>query len=191
MQEEQSRRLQLLYEQYYDTFFRYCQVIVRHWPHYNPLIEDCIQDAFIKAIEHPEKFYTSPNPAGWLAKAASNKLRSNLAREEHRNKVLPFIKRDLQENVDLFYTEYDLFLDKEMIREKLLHIYSLLTEREKLVFNAVFLEGKSIKSSAVSTGLSVNSVRSAVFRIRKRALSENFLVILVFLRCYFYFSRTI
>ena len=53
MQEEQSQRLQLLYEQYYDTIFRYCQVIVHYQPQYNPLIEDCVQDAFIKAIEHP------------------------------------------------------------------------------------------------------------------------------------------
>ena len=88
MQEEQSQRLQLLYEQYHDTIFRYCQVIVHYQPQYNPLIEDCVQDAFIKAIEHPEKFRASPNPAGWLAKAAGNKLRSNLAREERRNKIL-------------------------------------------------------------------------------------------------------
>ena len=191
MQEEQSRQLQLLYEQYYDTIFRYCQVIVHYQPQYNPLIEDCVQDAFIKAIEHPEKFRASLNPAGWLAKAASNKLRSNLAREDRRTKILPFIKRELQESVDLFHTEYDLLLDKEIIQEKLLHIYDLLTEREKLVFHAVFLEGKSIKSPATSTGLSVNSVRTAVFRIRKRALSENIFLILAFLRCYFYFSRTI
>lgn len=191
MQEEQSQRLQLLYEQYYDTIFRYCQVIVHYQSQYNPLIEDCVQDAFIKAIEHPEKFRASLNPAGWLAKAASNKLRSNLAREDRRNKILPFIKRELQESVDLFHTEYDLLLDKEIIQEKLLHIYELLTEREKLVFHAVFLEGKSIKSSSTSTGLSVNSVRAAVFRIRKRALSENIFLILAFLRCYFYFSRTI
>ena len=104
---------------------------------------------------------------------------------------LPFIKRELQESVDLFHTEYDLLLDKEIIQEKLLHIYELLTEREKLVFHAVFLEGKSIKSSATSTGLSVNSVRAAVFRIRKRGLSQNIFLILTFLRCYFYFSRTI
>ena len=191
MQEEQSQRLQLLYEQYYDTIFRYCQVIVHYQPQYNPLIEDCVQDAFIKAIEPPERFRASPNPAAWLAKAAGNKLRSNLAREERRTKILPFIKRELQESVDLFHTEYDLLLDKEIIQEKLLHICDLLTEREKLVFHAVFLEGKSIKSSAASTGLSVNSVRAAVFRIRKRALSENIFLILVFLRCYFYFSRTI
>ena len=191
MQEEQSQRLQLLYEQYYDTIFRYCQVIVHYQSQYNPLIEDCVQDAFIKAIEPPEKFRASPNPAGWLAKAAGNKLRSNLAREERRTKILPFIKRELQESVDLFHTEYDLLLDKEIIQEKLLHIYDLLTEREKLVFHAVFLEGKSIKSSATSTGLSVNSVRAAVFRIRKRALSQNIFLILAFLRCYFYFSRTI
>ena len=36
MQEEQSRQLQLLYEQYYDTIFRYCQVIVHYQPQYNP-----------------------------------------------------------------------------------------------------------------------------------------------------------
>ena len=191
MQEEQSRQLQLLYEQYYDTIFRYCQVIVHYQPHYNPLIEDCVQDAFIKAIEHSEKFQSSQNPAGWLAKAASNRLRSNLAREERRNKVLPFIKQELQKDIDIFYTEYDVLLDRVSIRTKLLHIYSQLTEREKLVFNAVLLEGESVKTAAKSTGLSVNSVRSAVLRIRKRALSENLFVFLLFLGCYFYFSRTI
>ena len=55
--------------------------------------------------------------------------------------------------------------------EQIVRIYSRLTNHEKKVFISYFLNDMSQKETAESTGLTENSVRAAVKRIRKRARS--------------------
>ena len=50
MNEEKNRLLEDLYQKYYDAVFRWCFQEVHFQACYIPLIEDCIHDAFRKAI---------------------------------------------------------------------------------------------------------------------------------------------
>lgn len=50
MKNERNEVLEQLYEEHYDSVFRLCASIVRNDRRLYPLIEDCVQDAFVKAI---------------------------------------------------------------------------------------------------------------------------------------------
>lgn len=61
-----------LFEKYHDQLKRYCMRYVRYNARYYPLVDDCIQEAFYKAVLHQNDVMQSPNPYGWLAKCCEN-----------------------------------------------------------------------------------------------------------------------
>lgn len=65
-----------LFEKYHDQLKRYCMRYVRYNARYYPLVDDCIQEAFYKAVLHQNDVMQSPNPYGWLAKCCENYLKS-------------------------------------------------------------------------------------------------------------------
>lgn len=72
---------------------------------------------------------------------------------------------------------------------KLAAIHALLTDMEQAVYQSYFVDELSASDTAKITGLSENSVRSAVDRIRKRAKNfENFLIVLSILDVFLIFS---
>ena len=63
-----------LFEKYHDQLKRYCMRYVRYNARYYPLVDDCIQEAFYKAVLHQNDVMQSPNPYGWLAKLFEVKI---------------------------------------------------------------------------------------------------------------------
>lgn len=168
---EINDQLAILYQHYYDTIFMYCSSYVDYNGRYRVLIEDCIHEAFLKAIDKADDFAASKNPAGWLAKAAFNRFRSELRKQRYRD------KRHLSpENLEIAVDEdakiesvLDRWASQTETKSKLKKISSVLTPIEKEIFDAYFVAGLSAEETAAKTGYSANSIRSAVARIRKRA----------------------
>lgn len=77
-----------LFEKYHDQLKRYCMRYVRYNARYYPLVDDCIQEAFYKAVLHQNDVMQSPNPYGWLAKCCENYLKSKYRQEKRRAEIL-------------------------------------------------------------------------------------------------------
>lgn len=67
-----------------------------------------------------------------------------------------------------------------------MHTFLCGVALEKIVFQEYFLAEKSLKDTAASSGLSENSVRSAVRRIRERANTIKILNLFLILTCFFH-----
>lgn len=187
MKNKRNKVLEQLYAEHYDSVFRLCASIVRNDPKRYPLIEDCVQDAFIKAINHYDEFKDYKNPIGWICVAATNLLKSELRKEANRQKtVLPLSFEECENTVFSHHNHVEDMLDREDTIQKISSIYEMLTKHEKAIFEEYFINGKQMQKVAEDTGFSLNSVRSAVNRIRKRARSIKYLSIFFVLKCFFH-----
>ena len=66
-------------------------------------------------------------------------------------------------------TDVERWLDREEASSNLEIILKLLTDRERMVYDAYFEQNLSLKETVELTGISANAVRSAIDRIRQRA----------------------
>ena len=186
MHESRNEFLEHLYSEYYDSVFRLCIVIAGYDKQHYPLIEDCIQDAFIEALDKYDDYKYYKNPIGWIAKVAGNRLRSEMRKERNRRKTVSSHMRLRSEDAAFFGSFIEREMDRKALVEDILRIYSMLTDLEKIVFQEYFLAEKSLKDTAASSGLSENSVRSAVRRIRERANTIKILNLFLILTCFFH-----
>lgn len=191
MSEARNKLLESLYSKYYDSVFRFCVVIAEYDKQYYPLIEDCIQDAFVKAILKYDDYKNYKNPMGWIARVASNRLRSEIRKERDRRKTMFSRMQVKSEDMVFFADDVEKKLERAAMKEDILRIYQMLTDLEKTVFHEYFLDGKTVKETADNSGLSENSVRAAIRRIRKRSKVTKFFAFILILRCFFYNSNNI
>lgn len=186
MQKERNEVLEQLYTEHYHSVFRLCASIVRYDPQLYPLIEDCVQEAFLKAIKHYDAFRNYKNPMGWISIAATNRLKSELRKETNRRKTVFPLAFDECESAAFSHNNVEEMLAKEDTIQKLSNIYQMLTEREKIIFNEYFIKGKRMQEVIETTGFSHNSIRSAINRIRKRAKSIKYLTLFLLSECFFH-----
>lgn len=115
MNEEKNRLLEDLYQKYYDAVFRWCFQEVHFQACYIPLIEDCIHDAFRKAIVCYEEYKDYMNPMGWIAKAARNCFLSELRKQKNRSSQASLKKIVTEQAMsrDLYLSDFERWLEQE------------------------------------------------------------------------------
>lgn len=193
MSEARNHLLADLYEKYYDSVFHVCYQQVGYQARLIPLVEDCIHDAFVIALQHYEAYKDFDNPMGWIAITARNRLRSELRKKNFREMTVHLEKlaKEQEAQTDTLATDVDRWLDREEANSNLEIILGLLSDRERMVYDAYFEQNLSLKETVELTGLSANAVRSAIDRIRQKA--KRFINISIFIfsiRCIFHILRT-
>lgn len=187
MHSERNQLLNQLFEKHYQAIYRRCLWVVDFDPRYHHLIEDCIQDAFMKATSHYEDYKDYENPVGWIAITACNSLRSALRRELRSRQTFLEMEPEQLEQAAYAPADADRLFDRQELIRQLTEIYSLLTEREKLIFHEYFIEHKHMRKIAQDNGMGLSAVRSGIRRIRRRAKSSRHLGVIMFLFCFYRF----
>lgn len=190
MSEERNRLLADLYEKYYDSVFHVCYQQVGYQARLIPLVEDCIHDAFMAALQYYDTYKDFDNPMGWVATTAKNRIKSEWRKQKFREMPVQLEKLAMEQE-NMLATDVDRWLNREEASRNLEIILKLLTDRERMVYDAYFEQNLSLKETVELTGLSANAVRSAIDRIRHRAKRFFHISIFIFsIRCIFYISRT-
>lgn len=182
MSDDKNRLLAELYEKHYDSVFRLCFQQVGFQERFIPLIEDCIHEAFGKAIVHYEDYRHYLNPMGWIADTARNCLLSELRKERNRSSQVSLVKMAMEQDIsnDIRLTDIERWFDQEECKEKLCEIQNLLTEQERIIYDAYFEKDLTRAETVEQTGLSGSIVKSTVSRIRKKARRLFHLLIIMF-----------
>lgn len=190
MSEERNRLLADLYEKYYDSVFHVCYQQVGYQARLIPLVEDCIHDAFMAALQYYDTYKDFDNPMGWVATTAKNRIKSEWRKQKFREMPVQLEKLAMEQE-NMLATDVDRWLNREEASRNLEIILKLLTDRERMVYDAYFEQNLSLKETVELAGLSANAVRSAIDRIRHRAKRFFHISIFIFsIRCIFYISRT-
>lgn len=167
---EQERIICELYNKYYALLKNYCISIFHYNPSLTTLAEDCVQDAFYKALIHIEDIMKTPNPYAWLAKCCKNNcyaiLRKKVLVRRLLGKSIP-----IEESTDIPDVSDSLFrwLCQYQALEQLQELRTCLTSLEDTVFDTYYLNNMSVTETAEQNGIAFYSVKGALDRIRSKA----------------------
>lgn len=161
--------LEELYQEYYKVVYDHCLHMLGYNERLNHLIDDCVQEAFVTYMLSEKKLRNHPNPVGWLCKTAWNRMRNAIRMTSKDNRIVEELINDVKVNSGYIEPAFDLWSNIEAPSSKLTKIDQSLTEIERKVFDSYFLDDLSLDETAAENHISMNSVRSALDRIRKRA----------------------
>lgn len=164
-----SKSIEEMYVKYYTALKRYCIKLVSYNSRYSDIAEDCVQEAFYRAVCNAEDFESSPNQYGWLVTCCSHYMLSHIRQSKKREAIIGKTVSleaygdvpDLMDNILAWiaHTEY-----QETVEEFMAELSPL----EHKVFRAYYEKGLSLKETAQHTKLSTTSVRGALDRIRAK-----------------------
>ena len=141
--------------------------LVSYNSRYTVIAEDCVQEAFYRAVCHAEDFASSQNQYGWLAACCSHYMLSYIRKAKRREEIIgkPVSLEaygdvpDLMDNVLAWIAHTECM---ETVEEFMAELSPL----EQKVFRTYYEKGLSLKDTAQQAGLSVTSVRGTLDRIR-------------------------
>lgn len=162
-----SNDIEKMYIKYYTPLKRYCMKLVSYNSRYTVIAEDCVQEAFYRAVCHAEDFASSQNQYGWLAACCSHYMLSYIRKAKRREEIIgkPVSLEaygdvpDLMDNVLAWIAHTECM---ETVEEFMAELSPL----EQKVFRTYYEKGLSLKDTAQQAGLSVTSVRGTLDRIR-------------------------
>lgn len=167
---QRNNSISRLYEEHYNYLVSKCHRIVGGYSQVlQSQIEDVVQEAFLTAIVEYETFKDHPNQVGWLVQVCKNRLGNMKATQLTQGKKLGFsldspTSPQLKEEKDSLQRE----MASKEVEELILQIEEVLSSAEREVFRACVLNDLSMQAAAETTGRSVSSIKSYLFRIRTR-----------------------
>lgn len=158
-----------LFDRYYDPLVLYCKRKLRLYPELYDLAEECVQDVFCIALEKYNELLTHPDVKGWLFRTCENKIRNICKKHIGRSRFHAF-STDNETSPELYdpHDSFRLAEEQENYDRLVEKIYSVLLESEKDIFDDYFLRGYNTRKVAKRNNKSLNSVKSCLFRVRKR-----------------------
>lgn len=131
------------------------------------LIEDQIQEAFLRAWQKRAAVRRHPNPDGWLVECFRNCLRNACRREGRRMSLsLEAAEPVIPDSVRLSPDDY------ARSREQIDLLHSLLGDRDAELFLRFCVYGETAAVLAPDYGLSEAALRMRVSRIKKKILAH-------------------
>lgn len=85
---ERNAFIEALYDRWYDYICQQCYRFVNYEPIRSLLVEDCVQEAFIKAARHYAQLQSHPNAVGWIIKTSENQILNETRKLRVRRKTL-------------------------------------------------------------------------------------------------------
>lgn len=176
-----------MYARYYAPLKRYCMRLVSYNPRYIAIAEDCVQEAFYRAIRKKDDFVSSKNQYGWLATCCLHYMQSHIRQRRRREEIVgrPVSLEaygdvpDLMDNVLVWITRTEQ-------QETLAEFKAELSPLEQRVFHIYYENGLSLKDTAQQAEVTVTSTRGALDRIRAKGHHFHLAILLFVGQCTFY-----
>lgn len=181
---EKSKWITHLFQEYYDILIIRGARYVAHDPILKDDVEDCVADTFLLAWDRRDELEDCEYVLGWLTRVLYNKL-DNLrtsARVRTRRRALPLDAEDAKDIEDTrALNRLENWIEQECNRETINHLLSLLSKKEAEIFEAYFQEGRCAGEIRNNQGMSLEGVRAAIRRIRKKAkiVAKNLMLMIV------------
>ena len=163
--------LSKMYEQDYALLYRVGRVFLGNNPARESLIEDQIQEAFVRAWQKRAALTKHPNPDGWLVECF-RKCLMNACRKQSREWIRTAFSVDEEtspEIIDQNRLDPDTYAGT---KEQLALLKKLLGEKDADVFLRYCVYGEKAAPIAKELGVSEQALRMRVSRLKKRILSN-------------------
>ena len=142
--------------------------IIRYLSKKMPTLEDAqdiAQDVFMDALDSISFLKNEEQVLNWLYKIAHNKMADYYRRKKVKSiflSQLPFLQL-----VDKEVHEPEFIFEKNKIREKLEHTFTLLPLRQQRILKLHYEENVSVKDISIQLSLSFKATESLLYRSRQ------------------------
>lgn len=160
-----------LYERNYILLYRIGRVFLGYDPTQEPLIEDQIQETFIRAWQKRSILKRHPNPDGWLVECF-RKCLMNACRKKSRECqycVFSFDTEDYSVALDIDQLSPDEYVKS---KEQVELLNRLLGKEDADLFLRYSVYGEKAASIAAEMNISEQAVRMRIFRLKKKILKN-------------------
>jgi len=157
-----------LFDEYHIAVKNHCLNKLDRTSPFISSVDDYVQRAFLTLYEQYDEVVNHPNLIGWLNNAAWNCFRDDLRANHNHERIIKDKGHLIPGAVVTVKMGIEAWLDNDTLECFIKQILLMLTVLEKTVFNSYFIEDYSMAETAEKNGLSLNAVRSAIDRIRKR-----------------------
>jgi len=178
---DRNALIEKLYEQYYDKLVLHCMTMTGYRPELRNMAEECVQEVFCFALERYQKLQSHPDVEGWLFRCCNNRMKNMLFKYNKRSQKHAY-SSDMETSPDLVdpHDSFLYFEEEQAFCRCVDRMYDHLLDSEKQIFDSYFLQGYDVNEVANCTGKSISSVKSVIYRIRKR-LKNTFSSFFIFL----------
>lgn len=159
-----------LYSKYYRELYHYSFSLFDYKQQHLQDAEDCVQEAFEKAVRRPQQLASHPEPFLYLKKTCYHIAITKRRNMKNRSRILGY-PVPLGEEQEVPQTQ-DLITDwiiRQENREAKACLLDQLTDGENRVYHAYFERNLSIRETAESLGISHGAARGCIQRIRAKA----------------------
>lgn len=153
--------LAYFFKKYYSLFFNYGLKICND----EQIIEDCIQDLFIKVWNRKKPFPEVTSPKAYLLRSYKNNLLDHLVSSDNHEKLESFSFHHSTESVQDKIIEDEYRLE---VRRKIDKCLDELPAREKEIIYLKFYKNLSYQEISEMLGINYQSVRNSIFSSIKK-----------------------
>ncbi len=167
-----------LFENYYALLYRIGRLFLGASSTYETIIEEEIQETFIKAWQNERKLRAHPNPAGWLVLTFRRRLMARCRKlgREHSHFAFSMDDESNFDTSDTACLSTEHFTEHQSQREL---IYRLLGERDAELFFRYCVYKEGAKILAEEYHLSESGIKTRISRIKKKLLANKELFLFV------------
>lgn len=169
LSESQGDYMRKLTQTSADVLLKYAYRFFGYQQHMQEVAEEAVQDTFLKAVEDVESLMKHPNPIGWLKVSLRNIL-LNIKREQHWKfeEAKEVIVENPEKQLYVVLDAFDHFDRYPRLKELEDVVNTILTPDEATTFYDHFLSGLTTEETAILEGVSSDTVRGRISRIRKK-----------------------
>lgn len=155
--------------QYGDALSKYAYRFFGYRPHMLPVVEDAVQETFIKAIGDVEVLMRHPNQPGWLRTALKHILLTKCRAISHRKEELYAEEAQVPAMAAVAMQQsLERWQSRITLPEVIGQAERLLTKDEMETFVDHYLIGLTTEEAAAQECVTPTTVRGRLSRIRKK-----------------------
>lgn len=165
-----------IYEIYYKKLENQCLNYVGYSKEYLGMIEDSVQETFLKAIEDYEVLSTYPPSLleAWLRKTCKNRLGPALRKCRYRKRYHVSLPEDdsLYLSHDQISQAMDNIIDKIADQECIDRIFAALNNRERKLLDMRYQQGMSFEDIAAHENTTTGAVKGVLARVNSKVKKD-------------------
>ena len=163
--------LEALYERDYALLYRVGRVFLGSYADQEALIEDQIQETFVRAWQKRSSLQKHPNPDGWLVECFRNCLMNACKKQSRvwKHHAFSAVAENVQPIADQMYLSPD---DYVRTNEHVELLRRLLGEKDAEIFLRYCVYGEKASEIAAELNISDQALRMRISRMKKKILSN-------------------
>ncbi len=167
--EERQAFIEKLYIEHAAFLVQLCRKRTGYNPCCKEMIDDCVQETFLKALASYDLLLQHENVRGWLALTCIHCLQYAFRQEKRQKSIMAALLEERIRAENFGFDPVEEQYERKTLRDDLQMLLPQLSLMERTVLVDYFFHQQTMKMVALSLGMTENRVKSVIRCIRRKA----------------------